>query len=122
MTSATKAALLSGLIFPGLGHLLLKKYVRGGLLALISLTALYVLVTESLKQAMPIVDDIVNGKIAGDFGSIMEASFKASAGQGSSAISYAFFVIVLCWLFGIVDSYRLGRKAAALDGAGKPVD
>jgi hypothetical protein len=50
MTRSTKAALLSGLVFPGVGHMVLKRFLRGSILMLSALTALLVIVTKVTKQ------------------------------------------------------------------------
>jgi len=50
MTKSTKAALLSGLIFPGIGHIVLKQYVRGSILALVALLAVSAMVKGQCQQ------------------------------------------------------------------------
>jgi hypothetical protein len=50
MTKSTKAALLSGLIFPGIGHIGLKQYLRGSILALVSLLAMSAMVKVAFQR------------------------------------------------------------------------
>jgi len=52
MKKSSTAALLSGLIFPGIGHLVLKQYLRGSILVLFALVALSVIVTRIFQQAL----------------------------------------------------------------------
>ena len=108
MKRSTKAALLSGLIFPGVGHLALKQYLRGSILMLSALIALTVIVTKAVKQALAIVDKINSGEISLEAGAITELVSKSTAGAEGSILNIATFVVVACWLIGIIDSYRLG--------------
>lgn len=109
MKKSTKATLLSGLVFPGLGHLSLKQYVRAAVLVLVSLAAIYVMMTAAFNQAMSVVDRINSGEIALDPQAISEAvanpEDEADARKGNMAL----ILFGACWLFGMVDSYRLGK-------------
>lgn len=106
MKQSTKAALLSGLIFPGIGHLAIKQYMRAGVLIVIALVATTIYVNAEFQQALAIVDGINNGTIPLDATSITEL---AAQGADSPVVNNSFYVLVACWLIGIVDSYRLGN-------------
>jgi hypothetical protein len=108
MTISIKAALLSGLIFPGVGHMVLKQYLRGSILMLSALIALSVIVTKAIKQALTIVDRINNGEIPVEAGAITDLVAKSTSGAEDSIMNIAVLVVGACWLIGIVDSYRLG--------------
>lgn len=117
--TATKAALFSGLVFPGLGHIYLKYYRRGILLALMATLTLSGIIIHAVRQAQAIADKILSGQIALDAATITAQVEAASAGNDSLAINAAYAIFIICWLFGIVDSYRLGR---ALDTINNPRD
>ncbi|MDH4054311.1 MAG: hypothetical protein OEV58_02865 [Gammaproteobacteria bacterium] len=108
MKKSTKAALLSSLIFPGIGHLALKSYLRGLGLMSLSLIAFAYVVNVAYQRATLIVDRMYSGDIALDTGAIAAAA--ADAGVGTDNLAEKFFLLVLagCWVIGIVDSYRLG--------------
>ncbi len=108
MTRSIKAALLSGLIFPGIGHIVLKQYLRGSVLMLSALVALSVIVTKALKQALTIVDRINSGEIPVEAGVITELASTPTSGSEGSILNIAALVISVVWIIGIVDSYRLG--------------
>jgi len=108
MTPGVKAALLSGLIFPGTGHMILKQYLRGSVLMLAALAALWVIVQSAFQQAQTIVDQIYAGDIPLDSGAIAEAVANPSAGANAVTDNIALIILVVCWLIGIIDSYRLG--------------
>ena len=108
MKKSSKAALLSGLIFPGIGHFVLKQYLRGSILMLIALVALSVIVTRIFQQALTIVDRINSGEIPADTVAIAEMVSNSTSAADSLIDNIALIVLLACWLVGIVDSYRLG--------------
>ena len=110
MRRSIKAALLSGLVFPGLGHLVLKNYLRGSILMLSALIALIVIITEAIEQALTIVDRINSGEIPLETGTMTELVSNSISGRESLILNIAAFVVGACWLLGIIDSYRLGRE------------
>lgn len=109
MKKATAAALLSALVFPGAGHLFLKKYIPGVALTGTSLTGVYYLISETLKRALQIVEKIQAGDIQPDVTAITELVTKQSTGTDATLLNIATVVLVICWLVGIIDSFRLGR-------------
>ena len=58
MKKSTKAFLLSALVFPGAGHLSLKKFVPGFALLAVTLTSLYYVVTTAVDHAMKVIEQI----------------------------------------------------------------
>jgi hypothetical protein len=108
MKKSSKAALLSGLIFPGVGHFVLKQRLRGSILMLSALVALSVIVARVYQRALTIVDLINSGDIPVDTGAIAEMVSKSTGGADSLVESTAMIVLGACWLVGIIDSYRLG--------------
>jgi hypothetical protein len=106
---SVKAALFSGLIFPGLGHMALKQYLRGSILMLPALVSLSVIVTVAARRALAIVDSINSGEIPVEKGAITELVSNSAGSAGNLTMDIALIVIVACWLIGIVDSYRLGK-------------
>ncbi len=108
MTRSIKAALLSGLIFPGIGHIVLKQYLRGSGLMLFALVALSVIVTRIYQRALTIVDSINSGDIPVDTSAIAEMVSNSTSGADSFIENIAVIVLGACWLIGVIDSYRLG--------------
>ncbi len=109
MKKSTKAALYSGLIFPGLGHMILKQYLRGSVLILASLIALSVIVKVAVGRALAIVDSIESGEATIGTGGITELAANSMSGADNSTANYALIFLGACWLIGIIDSYRVGK-------------
>ena len=108
MKKSSKAALLSGLIFSGIGHIFLKDYLRGSALVVSSLAALSVVVSNVYQHALLVVDGIVSGDVAVEAGAIAQAVSNSTTAAESLVENAAVIVLVACWLAGILDSYRLG--------------
>ncbi len=108
MKKSSKAALLSGLIFPGIGHMVLKQYLRGSVLMFSALAAFLVIVTRVFQRALTIVDRINSGDVPVETAAIAELVSNSTSGADSFIENTAVVVLGACWLIGIIDSYRLG--------------
>jgi len=116
MKKSAKAALLSGLIFPGTGHIYLREYFRGAVLVGLSLVALSAVVTIAYRQASVIADQIISGEISLEAEAIAQAVSDSTSPADRLAENAAYFVLAVCWLAGILDSYRLGSQKEKPDG------
>jgi hypothetical protein len=110
MRKSIKAALLSALVFPGCGHLLLRRYRSALALLAISLGALAILLNDAIKQANAIATKILANEIPLDAQAISDSVEAASRASNSSAATIAMWILSACWLIGIIDAYRIGRN------------
>ena len=104
-----KAALLSAFVFPGTGHLFLKKLISGTVLACAACACLYVLISESLEKALQITDKILTGEVTPDVVTMTELLSKQSTGNEDLLLNVAWYVLIATWLIGIVSAYLSGR-------------
>ena len=109
MKKSTKAVLLSAFVFPGAGHLYLKEYRLGSILAGASLVGLYYLVTTTVERAWEIAEKIQSGAVQLDATTVTELVSQQSSGADAQLTNIATLAIIICWVIGIVDSYRAGR-------------
>lgn len=108
MTEPTRAALLSALVFPGAGQILLRRYGRGALLILAVLVGIAGFCLAAASAALPeleaasmageVVDAVLLIKVAGD----------ATASAVATHAGWLVWIVAV-WVFSIVDAYRLGR-------------
>ena len=70
MKKSTKAVLLSGLVFPGLGHLYLKRWVMGVTIAGIAAFALYYLLSITMGIALDVSQRVADGTVPADIASV----------------------------------------------------
>ena len=110
MNNALRGALLSGLIFPGLGQVALKHYKRGAVVMLTVIVSLAVVVMKAVQLALTILEktEMEGGIIS--MSTILNATSQASANSGSLIYNLLFLLISVCWIIGTVDAYRIGRK------------
>jgi hypothetical protein len=110
MNNSLKGAFLSGLVFPGLGQLALKHYKRGAVIIIAVLISLSIVVAEAVQKALAILGEvqIEGGEIS--ISSISEAASRASTTSGSLVFNLALSLVILLWIIGAVDAYRIGKK------------
>jgi uncharacterized membrane protein len=109
MNKPIKAALLSAFIFPGVGHLLLKRYISAAILATTALTITYLLVAKALENAMLIVDKIQSGEVAADITTISELVSQQPSSEGLLSPDLMSSILLIIWIVAVIDSYRIGR-------------
>jgi len=110
MKKVTKAVLFSVFVFPGVGHIFLKRYKTGVVLASIAFSGLWYVVSNAVERAVQITEKIQSGELQMDTETITELISKQSAGTETQLIDLATMAIIICWLVGIIDSYRVGRN------------
>jgi TM2 domain-containing membrane protein YozV len=112
MKKSAKAALLSAFVFPGAGHIYLRKYTAGILLAGVSFAAIYYLITKTVERAFEISEKIQNGDIPLDVQAITELVAQQSNGADTQVLNIALIAFFIFWLIGIFGAYRAGRNLA----------
>lgn len=110
MKASTKAALISALVFPGLGHLVLRKGARGLLFIVPAALAVIYLLRSVLQLLDRIMDDINRGALALDPVAILDR--VNAAGIDNTATNLASLVCIVCWAGSIIDALWLGRRKA----------
>jgi CDP-diglyceride synthetase len=110
MSKAVKAALLSGLVFPGLGHFSLKKTVQGFIFSCLSALCFYFLFSSIYDIAQQVSLQIQQGEIAMDILSINSALTQQVQQNQPKTMSYATWAILALWIVAIIDSYRIGAQ------------
>lgn len=118
MKKPMKAALLSAFAFPGAGHIFLKKHIAGAALVVVSLGAIYFLASYTVEKGLQITEKILSGDGQLDVAAITELLSKRPTGTDTQLINIATAILIICWLIGIVDSYRVGRLQDCGEAAG----
>lgn len=102
MKKAKKAAMLSGLVFPGFGQIFLKRYVRGILLILSVLAALFMIIGKATLTAHNILQEELHHGMP-NYERASELVHKYAYGDNSYYYA-GIFVIIACLIYGIVDA------------------
>jgi uncharacterized membrane protein len=110
MNNSLKGAFLSGLIFPGLGQVVLKHYKSGAVIMLTVLVSLSIVVVIAVQHALAILEKIESEGGAISMSTISDAATQASTTSGSLTLNLSLLLVILCWIIGVVDAYRIGKK------------
>ncbi len=109
MKRSLKAALLSGLVFPGAGQIYLGRRSRGWLFVLSVLAVFaYVVIHMTVRAYRAISAAAARGE-AIDTAAIQ----KAVAASSDTAASAGFVLLILLWLAAIVDAWSAGGRTRA---------
>jgi hypothetical protein len=106
MKNSMKGALLSGLVFPGLGQIALRHYWRGFALVLAVMAGLYIMIVTVVQQAYAILDTLEAEGGMPDSDTIS----RAAAASDSPMITVVSVLLLVCWIVGIIDAYRVGKQ------------
>jgi hypothetical protein len=109
MKRSTKAVLLSALVYPGVGHLYLKKTVPAVLLMLAATAGLYVLMSGAFAQANLIAGKILSGEVQPDIGAVTDLLTQHQDGSGSGKLAWATAFLGIVWVAAVIDAWRTGR-------------
>jgi len=105
---STKAALLSGLVFPGIGHMYLKRYIRGIILLLGAAWAIYFIFSVIVTKALEVSGQIGSGNVPLDISAITDLVSQHLSGAEQTT-NLAMIALLTLWVIGVVDSYRQGH-------------
>jgi TM2 domain-containing membrane protein YozV len=109
MKPSAKAALLSGLAFPGMGQIHLKRLRRGITIMVCVLAGIGAIVWIATIRALAILAQVQNPSNRVDMKTISNLAMTSSA-DVSPYYNLILAFIFCCWLFSIVDAYRIGKR------------
>jgi TM2 domain-containing membrane protein YozV len=110
MMQSTKAALLSFFVFPGAGHIYLKKYLSAGILASTTVISLYFIIDETIASVRQASEKILNDGTELGYAAISEQVARQNDVSSWQAVDIASIVLLIVWVGAIIDSYRIGRS------------
>jgi len=111
MKPTIKAALMSALLFPGLGHFALKRGKRGCLFLVPCALAVVFVLRHVLQLVATLSDQVANGTLPLDVQTLSDRIDAAVATW--PGVNVALAICVVCWAASIADALWLGRRRAA---------
>lgn len=110
MKKSFKAAFLSAVLGPGAGHFYLRRYRRGVILMMSTLSGLVVIATRAVRQAQVIFE-----KVGPESGTMNFDEIAALVSQTSSKTDIllsngATLLVLVLWMVGVADAYRIGKE------------
>ncbi|MGB6009705.1 MAG: hypothetical protein WBI57_00365 [Desulfobacterales bacterium] len=88
----------------------MKHYKRGAVIMLAVLAGLTVIVVQAVQKAFIILEKIEPAGGAIDMNTIFDAASQASTHSDSLIFSFAVLWVTFCWIIGVVDAYKIGKK------------
>jgi len=113
MKASTKAVLLSGLVYPGVGQLFYHAYRRAIVLVLLFSFTAYLYIEEVMSKYQPLIDKVKAGEVALNGQALVNEMTKNPIILDPLLVSTLTNTLLICWLVGIVDAYRIGIKKDA---------
>lgn len=110
MKRSTKAALISALVYPGAGHIMLKKPVTGFALIAAASAALWVVFSITISHTTRIVDKITSSELQPDIKSMMDMVTASQTPAEAHRVKIATVIFAIVWLAAAIDAYRMGRR------------
>jgi len=110
MKTATKAALLSGLVFPGTGQIYLKRSRRGLTIMALACSGIAIIVWMTIVRMLAALEQIQNQLNQVDMATISNVVLEFSANHSSVYYKPILLFIACCWIFSIIDAYRTGKE------------
>jgi hypothetical protein len=120
MTKANKAALLSALIFPGVGLWWLKHYGRASIFIVSAIVSLGYLIGALYRSIAPTYSKLLRDAEAGllvvnerNFASVfnqLQQDMLQAIAAHQSQLNAAQYIFIACWLCSIISSYFVGKK------------
>lgn len=109
MNQPVKAALLSGLIFPGVGQISLGHKKRGWLIIATHLLVIFLIIKEVLLKANDIIAEMQKNGSAVDIESISNVTSGMVNFSDNAYLNILLILFLFGWLVSIFDAYKLGK-------------
>lgn len=115
MRKTIVAPLLSGFVFPGLGQIYLKMYMRGLIIMILVTAGLVIMIGIASFDAMEALQAVLIKEGDVDMDTIVRLAVQSSLSD-RFYFKAAFFSVIVCWVFSIVDAYIIGKRNVANAG------
>lgn len=110
MKKEFKAALLCAVVYPGAGQFFLNKRLIGVIFAGLFSVFLIFTFQDIFAIAQCTANEIVSGKIAISATAILNAASNPSS-ECTELAEYKYVsVMIIIWVFSVIDAFRLGKK------------
>jgi hypothetical protein len=110
MNKSVKAALLSGLVFPGVGQISIGYKKRGWFIIFVIGGFLFLIMSKIMQQATSIVEKMQASGVALDIESISNKTSGLVGFSENSSLNILLVFLILGWLISVIDAYFLGTK------------
>ncbi|TWX71777.1 hypothetical protein ESZ36_00645 [Colwellia demingiae] len=111
MKQTTKVILLSLLVFPGIGHLVLKKYaIAIGFIASFAYLLLG-LVKDIHDKTQQVIESMIRGEIPMQVSAIRQALIDHGALDNPNLTTIGYILLII-WVLAAFDAYRISNNSS----------
>lgn len=110
MNQSVKAALLSALVFPGVGQIVNGHIKRGWTFVAIVAVLLVMLISKLMQQALLVLEEMQKKGAAIDINEVSRISAEVVSFSNNLFLNVTLSILIVTWLISIVDAYRVGKK------------
>jgi hypothetical protein len=109
MRQSTKAALLSGLIFPGVGQISTARKKRGWIFVALTIFNTYLILHEVITKAFEVVETMQKSGVEIDVESISNATSGLSSFSDNIYLNTLLITLIVIWLYSVFDAYFIDK-------------
>ena len=109
MNNSIKAALLSALIFPGVGQISAGDKKRGWIIIGVNVMLLFLIIREVVQKAYTVIAEMQKNGNAMDLESVSIATSGLTGFSDNMFLNILLILLVISWLYSIFDAYRAGK-------------
>lgn len=109
MNQSIKAALLSALVFPGLGQITIGYKRRGWIIIALNGLLLIMIIRQIMQKAYAIIAEIQKNGASIDIESITNITTKLTGFSENIFLNTLLTLLIISWVYAIYDAYRLGK-------------
>ena len=110
MNNSIKAALLSALIFPGVGQISAGDKKRGWIIIGANVMLLFLILREVMQKAYTVIAEMQKSGSPMDIESVSNVTSKLAGFSDNILLNMLLILLVISWLYSIFDAYRSGKK------------
>ena len=110
MNQSVKAALLSALVFPGVGQIAIGHKKRGWSIVGFVVVLLYLIFSEAMKIAYTIVEEMQKSGVPVNAEEISRATSGMVGFSDNLFLNISLIILIMIWFVAIIDAYWVGKK------------
>lgn len=120
MKKSTKGALLSGLVYPGVGQLTFGRVPAGLVFICLTTAGLIVLIYRVVQRSVDVIDKLLPVLADNNLDvTTLNETIRRDSATGWGLETISLIVIAGCWLAAMVHAYFVGKKIDQRSGADK---
>lgn len=110
MNNSIKAALLSALIFPGVGQISVGNKKRGWGIIGVNVMLVFLIIREVMQKAYTVIAEMQKSGSSVNIESASNATSKLAGFSENVFLNILLILLIILWICSVFDAYRAGKK------------